>query len=149
MPQEWLSFPSCLSFLQTLLLPTLWRRSWHHWPTLSPSCINTQPARHPVLHHNFWERSVLINMNNASFLLKWCNHFPMCLLQSEKLLGDVLGCLQTRTAVAYDDELLALLSPLLSVLFLHKSKHLRSSVTCFWNSTFANSVSLKYPDEIR
>eukprot|EP00066_Takifugu_rubripes_P016598 XP_011605864.1 PREDICTED: telomere-associated protein RIF1 [Takifugu rubripes] len=67
----------------------------------------------------------------------------------EKLLGDVLGCLQTRTAVAYDDELLALLSPLLSVLFLHKSKHLRSSVTCFWNSTFANSVSLKYPDEIR
>lgn len=51
--------------------------------------------------------------------------------------------------MAYDDELLALLSPLLSVLFLHKSKHLRSSVTCFWNATFANSVSLKYPDEIR
>uniref|UniRef100_H3D1V0 Replication timing regulatory factor 1 n=1 Tax=Tetraodon nigroviridis TaxID=99883 RepID=H3D1V0_TETNG len=67
----------------------------------------------------------------------------------EKLLGDVLGCLQTRTAVAYDDELLALLSPLLCVLFLHRSKHLRSSVTSFWNSTFANSVSLTYPNEIR
>lgn len=73
----------------------------------------------------------------------------MCLLQLEKLLGEVLGCLQTRTSLAYDDELLALLSPLLCVLFLHKSKQLHSSVTHFWNSTFANSVSLTYPDEIR
>lgn len=75
--------------------------------------------------------------------------FQRCPLQLEKLLGDVLGCLQTRTAVVYNDELLALLSPLLCVLFLHKSKQLRSSVTCFWNSTFANSVTLAYPDEIR
>lgn len=70
-------------------------------------------------------------------------------VQLEKLLGDVLGCLQTRTTLAYDDELLALLSPLLCVLFQHKSKHLRSSVTSFWNSSFANSVSLTYPDDIR
>ncbi|KAK2840251.1 hypothetical protein Q5P01_013991 [Channa striata] len=67
----------------------------------------------------------------------------------EKLLGDVLGCLQSRSALAYDDELLALLSPLLCVLFPHKSKHLRNSVTHFWNTTFAKSVSLTYPDEIR
>ncbi|KAL7384375.1 hypothetical protein ABVT39_000902 [Epinephelus coioides] len=67
----------------------------------------------------------------------------------EKLLSDVLGCLQTRSTLAYDDELLALLSPLLCVLFPHKSKHLRTSVTQFWNSTFANSVSLTYPEEIR
>lgn len=88
-------------------------------------------------------------MTTASFLSQWFNLFLMWLLQLEKLLGEVLGCLQTRTTLAYDDELLALLSPLLCVLFLHKSKHLRSSVTSFWNSSFANSVSLTYPDDIR
>ncbi|XP_027146662.1 telomere-associated protein RIF1 isoform X2 [Larimichthys crocea] len=67
----------------------------------------------------------------------------------EKLLLEVLSCLQTRSALAYDDELLALLSPLLCVLFPHKNKQLRTSVAQFWNSTFANSVSLTYPDEIR
>ncbi|XP_067372207.1 telomere-associated protein RIF1 isoform X2 [Channa argus] len=67
----------------------------------------------------------------------------------EKLLSDVLGCLQSRSALAYDDELLALLSPLLCVLFPHKSKQLRTPVIHFWNATFANSVSLTYPEEIR
>lgn len=67
----------------------------------------------------------------------------------EKLLSEVLGCLQTRSALAYDDELLVLLSPLLCVVFPHKNKQLRTSVTQFWNATFANSVSLTYPDEIR
>ncbi|XP_070831850.1 telomere-associated protein RIF1 [Chaetodon trifascialis] len=67
----------------------------------------------------------------------------------EKLLSDILGCLQTRSALAYNAELLALLCPLLCVLFPHKNKQLRMSVTQFWNSTFANSVSLTYPDEIR
>ncbi|KAK5860714.1 hypothetical protein PBY51_022175 [Eleginops maclovinus] len=67
----------------------------------------------------------------------------------EKLLGDVLGCLQTRSTLAYDDELLALLSPLLCVMFPHRSKHLRTAVAHFWNATFGNSVSLTYPEEIR
>ncbi|KAM3607607.1 uncharacterized protein V6R79_010545 [Siganus canaliculatus] len=76
--------------------------------------------------------------------------FPLQLVgKLEKLLSDVLGCLQTRSALAYDDELLALLCPLLSVLFPHKNKQLRTSVVQFWNSTFANAVSLTYPDEIR
>uniref|UniRef100_A0A8C4DQ08 Replication timing regulatory factor 1 n=1 Tax=Dicentrarchus labrax TaxID=13489 RepID=A0A8C4DQ08_DICLA len=66
----------------------------------------------------------------------------------EKLVSDVLGCLQTRSALAYNDELLTLLSPLLCVLFPHKNKQLRTSVVQFWNSTFANSISLTYPDEI-
>lgn len=70
-------------------------------------------------------------------------------MQLEKLLGEILGCLQTRSALAYDDELLALLSPLLCVLFPHKNKHLRSSVTQFWNATFTNAVSLSYPEEMR
>ncbi|XP_023806382.1 telomere-associated protein RIF1 isoform X1 [Oryzias latipes] len=67
----------------------------------------------------------------------------------EKLLGDILGCLQTHCTLAYDSELLAQLTPLMSVLFLHKNKHLRTAITHFWNATFANSVSLTYPEEIR
>uniref|UniRef100_A0A3B4G6K7 Replication timing regulatory factor 1 n=1 Tax=Pundamilia nyererei TaxID=303518 RepID=A0A3B4G6K7_9CICH len=67
----------------------------------------------------------------------------------EKLLGEVFNCLQSRSSLAHNDELLALLSPLLCVVFPHKNKHLRTSVTQFWNSTFANAVSLTYPDEMR
>uniref|UniRef100_A0A3B3VQE0 Replication timing regulatory factor 1 n=1 Tax=Poecilia latipinna TaxID=48699 RepID=A0A3B3VQE0_9TELE len=67
----------------------------------------------------------------------------------EKLLCEVLGCLQSRSTLAYDDELLALLSPLLCVVFPHKNKHLRSAVAQFWNATFANTVSLAYPEELR
>ncbi|XP_040913200.1 telomere-associated protein RIF1 isoform X2 [Toxotes jaculatrix] len=71
------------------------------------------------------------------------------LAKLEKLLGEVLGCMQSRSALAYSDELLALLSPLLCVLFPHKNKQLRTSVAQFWNATFANAVSLTYPEEIR
>ncbi|XP_041857632.1 telomere-associated protein RIF1 isoform X2 [Melanotaenia boesemani] len=67
----------------------------------------------------------------------------------EKLLGDVLSCLQTRSTLAFNDELLALMEPLLCVLFPHRNKHLRSAVTQFWNATFGNAVSLTYPEEIR
>ncbi|MEQ2158068.1 hypothetical protein GOODEAATRI_008427 [Goodea atripinnis] len=67
----------------------------------------------------------------------------------EKLLCEVLGCLQSRSTLAYNNELLALLSPLLCVVFTHKNKHLRTAVTQFWNATFANTVSLEYPEEIR
>ncbi|XP_067460337.1 telomere-associated protein RIF1 isoform X1 [Thunnus thynnus] len=71
------------------------------------------------------------------------------LAKLEKLLGEVLGCLQSSSTLAYNDELLALLSPLLCVVFPHKNKQLRTSVAHFWNSTFANSVSLTYPEELR
>ncbi|XP_064832813.1 telomere-associated protein RIF1-like isoform X2 [Oncorhynchus masou masou] len=67
----------------------------------------------------------------------------------EKLLVDVLGCLQTCSALAYDDELLSLLSPLLCVLFLHRRKHIRSLITQFWNATFANTLVLVYPEELK
>ncbi|CAB1426803.1 unnamed protein product [Pleuronectes platessa] len=73
----------------------------------------------------------------------------LLLTKLEKLLGDVLGCVQSRSALAFNDELLALLSPLLCVLFPLKNKHLRTSAVQFWNATFANSVSLTYPEEIR
>ncbi|KAL7881793.1 hypothetical protein AOLI_G00086410 [Acnodon oligacanthus] len=64
----------------------------------------------------------------------------------EKLVGEMLGCLQTRSSLQYDDELLAVLSPLLCVLFPHKSKHIRSAVTQFWNGTFGHALVLTYPE---
>ncbi|XP_072301110.1 telomere-associated protein RIF1 [Eucyclogobius newberryi] len=67
----------------------------------------------------------------------------------EKLLSEVLSCLQSRSTLAYNTELLELLCPLLCVLFSHKNKHLRTTVTQFWNASFANSVSLIYPEEIK
>ncbi|XP_076012466.1 telomere-associated protein RIF1 [Genypterus blacodes] len=72
----------------------------------------------------------------------------LLLTKLEKLLPDILGCLQTRSSLACSDELLALLSPLLCVLFTHKSKQHRILVTQFWNDTFAHSVSLTYPDDL-
>ncbi|KAM9487286.1 telomere-associated protein RIF1 [Clarias gariepinus] len=67
----------------------------------------------------------------------------------EKLVGDVLGNLQTRSALQYDDELLEVLCPLLCVLFQHKSKQIRSIITQFWNATFGNAVVLAYPESLR
>ncbi|XP_029968033.1 telomere-associated protein RIF1-like [Salarias fasciatus] len=69
--------------------------------------------------------------------------------QLEKLLADVLGGLQTRSALAFDSELLALLSPLLCAAFPHRNKQVRLAATHFWNATFANTASLSYPEEIR
>lgn len=67
----------------------------------------------------------------------------------EKLVGDVLGTLQTRSALQYDDELLEVLSPLLCVLFQHKSKQIRSVITQFWNATFGKALVLTYPESLR
>ncbi|XP_069052604.1 telomere-associated protein RIF1 isoform X2 [Lepisosteus oculatus] len=70
-------------------------------------------------------------------------------LKLEKLLGEILTCLQTRYTMAYDDELLAQLAPWLSVVFLHKSKQVRNQVAQFWNSTFAKVPTLQYPQQLR
>ncbi|KAJ8255267.1 hypothetical protein GJAV_G00202930 [Gymnothorax javanicus] len=67
----------------------------------------------------------------------------------EKLLAEILGCLQTRSSLVYDDELLDLLSPLLCVLFPHRSKQMRTLVSQFWNATFANSPTLTYPENLK
>uniref|UniRef100_A0A3P8UZE2 Replication timing regulatory factor 1 n=1 Tax=Cynoglossus semilaevis TaxID=244447 RepID=A0A3P8UZE2_CYNSE len=67
----------------------------------------------------------------------------------EKLVSDLLGCLQSRSTLAFDNELLSLLSPLLCVLFPHKNKLLRTAITQFWNATFAKSTCLTYSEEIR
>uniref|UniRef100_A0A672T900 Telomere-associated protein RIF1-like n=1 Tax=Sinocyclocheilus grahami TaxID=75366 RepID=A0A672T900_SINGR len=66
----------------------------------------------------------------------------------EKLATDLLGCLQMQSTL-HDDEMLAMLSPLLCVLFPHKSKQIRTVVTQFWNATFGNALTLTYPEPLK
>ncbi|XP_053925915.1 telomere-associated protein RIF1 isoform X2 [Cuculus canorus] len=67
----------------------------------------------------------------------------------EKLLAEIILCLQSHCTGAYDSELLKHLSPLLCVVFQHKSKQIRNQCAHFWNATFAKSASLTYPEELK
>uniref|UniRef100_A0A3B4B0E8 Telomere-associated protein Rif1 N-terminal domain-containing protein n=1 Tax=Periophthalmus magnuspinnatus TaxID=409849 RepID=A0A3B4B0E8_9GOBI len=58
----------------------------------------------------------------------------------EKFISEALSSLQSRSTLAFNSELLELLCPLLCVLFSHKNKQLRTTVTHFWNASFANSI---------
>ncbi|OXB68673.1 hypothetical protein ASZ78_005864 [Callipepla squamata] len=67
----------------------------------------------------------------------------------EKLLAEIIVCLQSHCTGCYDSELLEQLAPLLCVLFQHKSKHIRKQCASFWNTTFAKAASLTYPEELK
>ncbi|NWQ96360.1 RIF1 protein, partial [Burhinus bistriatus] len=67
----------------------------------------------------------------------------------EKLLAEIILCLQSHCTGCYDSELLAQLSPLLCVIFQHKSKQIRNQCAHFWNATFAKTTSLTYPGELK
>ncbi|NXY72661.1 RIF1 protein, partial [Glareola pratincola] len=67
----------------------------------------------------------------------------------EKLLAEIIQCLQSHCTGSYDSDLLAQLSPLLCVIFQHKSKQIRNQCANFWNATFAKTTSLTYPDELK
>ncbi|XP_026634180.1 telomere-associated protein RIF1 [Microtus ochrogaster] len=67
----------------------------------------------------------------------------------EKLLGEIVACLQHNYPGAYDSELLGQLSPLLCIIFLHKNKQIRKQSALFWNATFAKSTTLVYPEELK
>ncbi|NXS52298.1 RIF1 protein, partial [Brachypteracias leptosomus] len=67
----------------------------------------------------------------------------------EKLLAEIILCLQSHCTGSYDRELLEQLSPLLCVIFQHKSKQIRNQCAHFWNATFAKTASLTYPEELR
>ncbi|KAL2774499.1 telomere-associated protein RIF1 isoform 2 [Daubentonia madagascariensis] len=67
----------------------------------------------------------------------------------EKLLGEIIACLQFSYTGTYDSELLEELSPLLCITFLHKNKQIRKQSAQFWNSTFAKVAMLIYPDELK
>ncbi|TRY59293.1 hypothetical protein DNTS_016369 [Danionella cerebrum] len=66
----------------------------------------------------------------------------------DKLVTELLGCLQTQ-ATPHDDDCLSVLSPLLCVFFSHKSKHIRTAVTHFWNATFGKALTLQYPAPLK
>ncbi|NXU88043.1 RIF1 protein, partial [Xiphorhynchus elegans] len=67
----------------------------------------------------------------------------------EKLLAEIVQCLQSHCTGSYDSELLEQLSPLLCAGFQHRSKHIRNQCAQFWNSTFAKTASLTYPEELK
>ncbi|NXG22392.1 RIF1 protein, partial [Grallaria varia] len=67
----------------------------------------------------------------------------------EKLLAEILQCLQSHCTGSYDSELLEQLSPLLCAGFQHKSKQIRNQCAQFWNSTFAKAASLTYPEGLK
>ncbi|XP_014446767.1 telomere-associated protein RIF1 isoform X2 [Tupaia chinensis] len=67
----------------------------------------------------------------------------------EKLLGEIIVCLQFTYTGTYDSELLEHLAPLLCIIFLHKNKHIRKQSAQFWNATFAKVTMLVYPEELK
>ncbi|NXY18065.1 RIF1 protein, partial [Atrichornis clamosus] len=67
----------------------------------------------------------------------------------EKLLAEMLQCLQCHCTGCYDSELLGQLCPVLCVLFQHRNKQIRNQCAQFWNSTFAKTASLTYPEELK
>ncbi|XP_021048354.1 telomere-associated protein RIF1 [Mus pahari] len=67
----------------------------------------------------------------------------------EKLLGEIVACLQFSYLGAYDSELLEHLSPLLCIIFLHKNKQIRKQSALLWNATFAKTTALVYPEELK
>lgn len=71
------------------------------------------------------------------------------LSQLEKLLGEIVACLQHNYPGAYDSELLGQLSPLLCIIFLHKNKQIRKQSALLWNATFAKATTLIYPEELK
>ncbi|NXW94501.1 RIF1 protein, partial [Alopecoenas beccarii] len=67
----------------------------------------------------------------------------------EKLLAEILLCVQCHCAGAYDSDLLEQLCPLLCVLFQHRSRPIRTQCAHFWNATFAKATALTYPEDLK
>ncbi|NXC64587.1 RIF1 protein, partial [Aleadryas rufinucha] len=67
----------------------------------------------------------------------------------EKLLAEVLQCLQCHCPGSCDTELLQQLCPVLCVGFQHRNKQIRHQCAQLWNSTFAKASSLTYPEELK
>ncbi|NXL69475.1 RIF1 protein, partial [Leptocoma aspasia] len=67
----------------------------------------------------------------------------------EKLLAEILQCLQCHCPGSCDSELLQQLSPVLCVAFQHRSKQIRQQSAQLWNCTFAKASSLSYPEQLK
>ncbi|XP_058520458.1 telomere-associated protein RIF1 isoform X2 [Ochotona princeps] len=70
-------------------------------------------------------------------------------IKLEKLLGEIITCLQFSYTGSYDNEFLEQLSPLLCIIFLHKNKQIRKQSAQFWNATFAKVTTLIYPEDLK
>ncbi|XP_071291612.1 telomere-associated protein RIF1 [Agelaius tricolor] len=67
----------------------------------------------------------------------------------EKLLAEILQCLQCHCPGSCDSELLRQLSPVLCAAFQHRSKQIRQQSAQLWNCTFAKASALAYPEELK
>ncbi|XP_064291410.1 telomere-associated protein RIF1 isoform X2 [Passer domesticus] len=67
----------------------------------------------------------------------------------EKLLAEILQCLQCHCPGSCDSELLQQLSPVLCVAFQHRNKQIRQQSAQLWNCTFAKASSLSYPQQLK
>ncbi|NWU32366.1 RIF1 protein, partial [Dyaphorophyia castanea] len=67
----------------------------------------------------------------------------------EKLLAEILQCLQCHCPGSCDTELLQQLCPMLCVGFQHRNKQIRHQCAQLWNSTFAKASSLTYPEDLK
>ncbi|NWT57749.1 RIF1 protein, partial [Erythrocercus mccallii] len=67
----------------------------------------------------------------------------------EKLLAEVLQCLQRHCPGSCDSELLQQLSPVLCVTLQHRNKQLRLQSAQLWNCTFAKASALAYPQQLK
>ncbi|NWI25095.1 RIF1 protein, partial [Sula dactylatra] len=105
-----------------------------------PSVIGTMFAIFSKPLAVFYEKTKLADVSKVYSNL---NH------KLEKLLAEMILCLQSHCTGSYDSELLEQLSPLLCVVFQHKSKQIRNQCANFWNTTFAKTSSLTYPEELK
>ncbi|XP_063017413.1 telomere-associated protein RIF1 [Melospiza melodia melodia] len=67
----------------------------------------------------------------------------------EKLLAEILQCLQCHCPGSCDSELLQQLSPVLCAAFQHRSRQIRQQSAQLWNCTFARASSLTYPPQLK
>ncbi|NXH57850.1 RIF1 protein, partial [Rhabdornis inornatus] len=67
----------------------------------------------------------------------------------EKLLADILQCLQCHCPGSCDTELLQQLSPVLCLALQHRNKQIRQQCAQLWNCTFARASSLTYPQQLK
>uniref|UniRef100_A0A8C6ZZN8 Replication timing regulatory factor 1 n=1 Tax=Nothoprocta perdicaria TaxID=30464 RepID=A0A8C6ZZN8_NOTPE len=105
-----------------------------------PSVIGTMFAMFSKPLSVFYEKTKLADVPKAYNNLN---------SKLEKLLAEIILCLQSHCTGSFDSELLKQLSPLLCTLFQHKSKQIRNQCANFWNATFAKATSLTYPEELK
>nr|XP_056717628.1 telomere-associated protein RIF1 [Euleptes europaea] len=67
----------------------------------------------------------------------------------EKLWVEIISCLQSHYTGTFDSQLLQELFPLLCIMFVNKTKQIRSQAAQFWNATFGKATMLTYPEELK